>query len=138
MRNGRGPIRLDRLRSPLPIRSHTANCSTSRCACAGVDPKESVTPDFVIGLEDGKKFKSLKRHIRARYNLTPDEYRTKWSLPADYPMPNYSDRRSVLARSIGLGRQATSKSPVAKAPASWKIKAKWGPRAQVTHAITIV
>lgn len=67
--------------------------------------KKSVTPDFIICLEDGKKFKSLKRHLRTRYSMTPDEYRTKWGLPHDYPMvaPNYAKERSTLAKRMGLG-----------------------------------
>ncbi len=67
--------------------------------------KKSVTPDFIICLEDGKKFKSLKRHLRTRYGMTPDEYRTKWGLPHDYPMvaPNYAKERSTLAKRMGLG-----------------------------------
>ena len=69
--------------------------------------KKSVTPDYIISLEDGKKFKSLKRHISTHYGLTPDEYRAKWGLPADYPMvaPNYAATRSALAKSMGLGRK---------------------------------
>lgn len=72
-----------------------------------VSIKRSLTPDYIICLEDGKKFKSLKRHIAVHFNLSPDEYRQKWNLPADYPMvaPNYSASRSVLAKSIGLGRK---------------------------------
>lgn len=67
--------------------------------------KKSVTPDFIICLEDGKKFKSLKRHLRTRYSMTPDEYRAKWALPHDYPMvaPNYAKERSNLAKRMGLG-----------------------------------
>jgi predicted transcriptional regulator len=67
--------------------------------------KKSVTPDFIICLEDGKKFKSLKRHLRTRYAMTPDEYRSKWGLPHDYPMvaPNYAKERSNLAKRMGLG-----------------------------------
>jgi predicted transcriptional regulator len=67
--------------------------------------KKSVTPDFIVCLEDGKKFKSLKRHLRTHYNLSPDEYREKWGLPADYPMvaPNYAAARSQLAKKMGLG-----------------------------------
>lgn len=70
-----------------------------------VPVKKSVTPDFIICLEDGKKFKSLKRHLRTRYGMTPDEYRTKWNLPHDYPMvaPNYAKERSTLAKRMGLG-----------------------------------
>ncbi len=68
--------------------------------------KKSVTPDFIICLEDGKKFKSLKRHLRTRYGMSPDEYRAKWSLGADYPMvaPNYAKARSDLAKRMGLGQ----------------------------------
>ncbi len=69
--------------------------------------KKSVTPEFIICLEDGKRFKSLKRHIKAQYGLTPDQYRAKWNLPSNYPMvaPNYSATRSKLAKSMGLGRR---------------------------------
>jgi predicted transcriptional regulator len=68
--------------------------------------KKSVTPDFIICLEDGKRFKSLKRHLRTHYDMTPDEYREKWGLPEDYPMvaPNYALARAKLAREIGLGQ----------------------------------
>ena len=67
--------------------------------------KKSVTPDYIICLEDGKKFKSLKRHLRTHYNMTPEEYREKWGLPHDYPMvaPNYARQRSDLAKKMGLG-----------------------------------
>jgi len=67
--------------------------------------KKSVTPDYIICLEDGKKFKSLKRHLRTHYKLSPDEYRAKWGLPHDYPMvaPNYAAARSNLAKKMGLG-----------------------------------
>jgi predicted transcriptional regulator len=67
--------------------------------------KRSVQPDYIICLEDGKKFKSLKRHIRTHYNLSPEEYRDKWGLPHDYPMvaPNYAAARSALAKQMGLG-----------------------------------
>ena len=79
-----------------------------------VNPKKSVTPDFIICLEDGKKFKSLKRHLGVHFGLTPDAYRAKWGLPADYPMvaPNYAASRSQLAKSIGLGRKAVEVVPV--------------------------
>ncbi len=75
-----------------------------------VSIKKSVTPDYIICLEDGKQFKSLKRHIRTHYNLTPEEYREKWGLPYDYPMvaPNYAAARSALAKKIGLGRKRGS------------------------------
>ncbi len=67
--------------------------------------KKSVMPDYIICLEDGKKFKSLKRHLRTHYNMTPEEYREKWGLPHDYPMvaPNYARQRSDLAKRMGLG-----------------------------------
>ena len=67
--------------------------------------KKSVTPEYIICLEDGKKFKSLKRHLRTRYDLTPEDYREKWGLPHDYPMvaPNYAAARSDLAKRMGLG-----------------------------------
>lgn len=69
--------------------------------------KRSVTNDFIVCLEDGKKFKSLKRHLRTQYGLSPEEYREKWGLPADYPMvaPNYAKARSNLAKQMGLGQQ---------------------------------
>jgi predicted transcriptional regulator len=69
--------------------------------------KKSVMPDYIICLEDGKKFKSLKRHLRTHYNLTPEEYREKWGLPHDYPMvaPNYAAARSELAKKMGLGQR---------------------------------
>lgn len=71
-----------------------------------VSPKKSVFPDYIICLEDGKRFKSLKRHLRSSYGMTPEAYRVKWGLAADYPMvaPNYAAARSVLAKKIGLGR----------------------------------
>ena len=84
--------------------------------------RKSVTPDYIICLDDGKKFRSMKRHI-TKLGMTPDQYRAKWSLPFDYPMvaPNYSATRSALAKKIGLGRKSVGSTPVAKAP---KRKAK--------------
>ncbi len=72
-----------------------------------VPVRKSVTPDYIVCLEDGKQFKSLKRHLRTRYDMTPDQYRAKWGLPSDYPMvaPNYASARSELARVMGLGQQ---------------------------------
>jgi predicted transcriptional regulator len=69
--------------------------------------KRSINPDFIVCLDDGKKFKSLKRHLRTQYNMTPEQYREKWSLPGDYPMvaPNYAAARSQLAKQMGLGQQ---------------------------------
>ncbi|MEO1198001.1 MAG: MucR family transcriptional regulator [Pseudomonadota bacterium] len=72
-----------------------------------VSIKKSITQDYLICLEDGKKFKSLKRHLRTHYDLSPEEYREKWGLPADYPMvaPNYAAARSALAKEMGLGQR---------------------------------
>ena len=68
--------------------------------------KKSITPDFLISLEDGKKYKSLKRHLRTQYNMSPEDYRAKWGLAKDYPMvaPNYAEARSNLAKQMGLGQ----------------------------------
>lgn len=72
--------------------------------------KKSVTPDYLICLEDGKKLKMLKRHLKTAYGMTPDDYRERWGLPADYPMvaPNYAEQRSKLAKDIGLGTRGRS------------------------------
>jgi predicted transcriptional regulator len=69
--------------------------------------KKSITPDFIICLEDGKKLKMLKRHLKTAYDMSPDDYRERWGLPSDYPMvaPNYAKQRSRLAKAIGLGTQ---------------------------------
>jgi predicted transcriptional regulator len=74
--------------------------------------KKSVTPDYIVSLEDGRKFKSMKRYLGLR-NMTPAEYRAKWGLPNDYPMvaPNYAAQRSELAKKIGLGRKAGTRAP---------------------------
>ncbi|MEM7743440.1 MAG: MucR family transcriptional regulator [Pseudomonadota bacterium] len=72
-----------------------------------VNPKKSVTDDYIICLEDGKQLKMLKRHLKTAYDMTPEEYRAKWGLPHDYPMvaPNYAKKRQELAKKIGLGRK---------------------------------
>lgn len=77
-----------------------------------VSVKKSVTPEFIICLEDGKKFKSLKRHLRTAYGMTPEDYRAKWNLSADYPMvaPNYAQKRSELATQMGLGQKGADAS----------------------------
>jgi len=82
-----GEIKSEALRPAVPIR-------------------KSITPDYLICLEDGKKLKMLKRHLRSTYDMTPDQYRAKWGLPSDYPMvaPNYAEQRSAFAKKIGLGR----------------------------------
>ncbi len=88
-----------------------------------VNPKRSVFPDYIVCLEDGKKFKSLKRHLNVHYGLTPDEYREKWGLKSDYPMvaPNYAAQGSALAKAAGLGRKPQP-TPAKKAPAKRKPK----------------
>ncbi|WP_460449415.1 Ros/MucR family transcriptional regulator [Alsobacter sp. SYSU BS001988] len=80
-----------------------------------VSVKKSITPDFIVCLEDGKKFKSLKRHLRTQYGMSPEDYREKWGLPADYPMvaPNYAAARSDLAKQMGLGQQRRKRKPAA-------------------------
>ncbi|MFN3075615.1 MAG: MucR family transcriptional regulator [Alphaproteobacteria bacterium] len=80
-----------------------------------VSPRRSVAPDYIVCLEDGKKLKMLKRHLRTTYDMTPEQYRAKWGLPLDYPMvaPNYAQQRSDFAKKIGLGH---SRSGTASAP----------------------
>jgi len=82
--------------------------------------KKSITPDYLICLEDGKRFKSLKRHLRTHYNLTPEQYRARWSLPVDYPMvaPNYARARSDMAKSMGLGQRAAGRKRAKKKAAA--------------------
>lgn len=79
-----------------------------------VSVRTSIKPDFIICLEDGKKLKMLKRHLMTHYQLTPDAYRAKWKLPADYPMvaPNYAEQRRSLAKKIGLGRKGRGTAPL--------------------------
>lgn len=83
-----------------------------------VNPKRSVHDDYIVCLEDGKRFKSLKRHLMTHYGLTPDEYRVKWGLPHDYPMvaPQYAAARSELAKKMGLGRKPVAKPAAKPAP----------------------
>jgi predicted transcriptional regulator len=85
-----------------------------------VPVKKSVTQDYIICLEDGKKFKSLKRHLNTHYGLTPEQYREKWGLPRDYPMvaPAYAAARSDLAKNMGLGRRGDTDKPAAKEKAA--------------------
>ncbi|HEY2660847.1 MAG TPA: MucR family transcriptional regulator [Caulobacteraceae bacterium] len=93
-----------------------------------VSVKRSIQPDFIICLEDGRKFKSLKRHLRTKYNLSPEDYRAKWGLPKDYPMvaPNYAAARSTLAKQMGLGQggRGGAPAPAAKAKPAAKVAAK--------------
>ena len=85
-----------------------------------VSIRSSVKTDHIVCLEDGKKLKMLKRHLMTRYNMTPDQYRTRWNLPADYPMvaPAYAEKRRELAKKIGLGRKPTAKRGRGKAAAT--------------------
>jgi len=82
-----------------------------------VSIRSSVKPDYIVCLEDGKKLKMLKRHLTTRYNMTPEEYRARWGLPADYPMvaPNYAEKRRELAKKIGLGRKPGKREAKQKA-----------------------
>ena len=84
------------------------NGQTAIAPKGAVSVSKSITPDYIICLEDGKKLKMLKRHLRTACNMTPDEYRTRWGLPSDYPMvaPNYAKQRRKLAKAIGLGTRA--------------------------------
>ena len=104
--------------SELPALLHSVHDALNRTAAGKADQpaptltppvpiRKSVTPDYIVCLEDGKKFKSLKRHLRTQYSMTPEQYREKWGLPADYPMvaPNYAKARSELAKEMGLGQQ---------------------------------
>jgi predicted transcriptional regulator len=79
----------------------------STAAAVNGNEKQTVFPDYIICLEDGKRFKSLKRHLRVKYSMSPEQYRERWSLPVDYPMvaPNYAETRSSLAKSMGLGKR---------------------------------
>jgi predicted transcriptional regulator len=81
-----------------------------------VPVRRSIAPDYVVCLEDGKKFRSLKRHLRTSHDLTPEQYRAKWNLPRDYPMvaPNYSEQRTQLAKQIGLGTTANAERSTSK------------------------
>jgi predicted transcriptional regulator len=111
------------LRNPLPAAElpalieqvHAALASAGAApapapekAAAPAAPKRTIFPDYIVCLEDGRKLKTLKRHLRSTYNLSPEEYREKWGLAEDYPMvaPNYAARRSSLAKTLGLGRKA--------------------------------
>ena len=87
--------------------------------------RKSVTPEAIICLEDGKSFKSLKRHLSSKFDMTPEQYRTKWGLPADYPMvaPAYAEARSALAKSMGLGRKAAAVPVPAKPKRAARAKA---------------
>jgi predicted transcriptional regulator len=100
------PALISQIHSALARVSSGADVATEPLKPA-VSVKKSITPEYLVCLEDGKKFKSLKRHLRTQYSMTPEQYRDKWDLPADYPMvaPNYAAARSQLAKQMGLGQQ---------------------------------
>ena len=89
----------------------SANSGENGALKPAVPVRRSITPDYIVCLEDGRKLKMLKRHLRAAYGLSPEEYRAKWNLPTDYPMvaPNYAKQRSNFAKQIGLGRKKGEK-----------------------------
>ena len=111
-RNALSPADLPKLIADVHVALRNLNTPTATEAEEVLKPavpvRKSITADYLICLEDGKKFKSLKRHLRTTYDMSAEEYRAKWGLPADYPMvaPNYSATRSALAKSNGLGRKA--------------------------------
>lgn len=109
---GELPVLIKNIHAALSSSSRTPLEPEVEELVPAVPIRKSISGDFLICLEDGKKFKSLKRHLRARYNLTPEEYRVRWGLPSDYPMvaPNYTASRSKLAKSMGLGRKRIKSS----------------------------
>ena len=123
----------------LPDLIGSVDGALSRASIRGVEPekvelkpavaiKKSVTAEYIICLEDGQKFKSLKRHLKAHYDMSPEEYREKWALPYDYPMvaPSYAAARSDLAKNMGLGRRGT-----AVAGTQPDVPAKFGPAERI-------
>ena len=113
--NGVNTTQVPELINTIYSSLHNLNGSTSVSETETLKPavsvRRSINPYNIICLEDGKKLKMLKRHLRASYGITPDEYRAKWGLPADYPMvaPNYAEQRSNFAKKIGLGRKKGAK-----------------------------
>ena len=101
------PALINQVHSALTRVSGKSGGAASEPLRPAVSVKKSITPEYIVCLEDGKKFKSLKRHLRTQYNMTPEQYREKWSLGADYPMvaPSYAAARSQLAKQMGLGQQ---------------------------------
>ena len=102
------PALINSVRTALETASAPAVEAAPVALAPAVSIKKSVTPEYIVCLEDGKKLKMLKRHLASSYGMTPDEYRAKWGLPPDYPMvaPNYAKARSDLALKLGLGRTA--------------------------------
>lgn len=104
---GELPSLIGQVHAGLASRMYGTEDVKSEAQKPAVPVRKSVTPDYIVSLEDGKKFKSLRRHLATHCGLTPEEYRAKWGLPADYPMvaPNYAAARSALAKTMGLGRK---------------------------------
>jgi predicted transcriptional regulator len=104
---GEIPALINQVHAALSRVSGNAGEAVAEPLKPAVSLKKSITPEYIVCLEDGKKFKSLKRHLRTQYNMTPEQYREKWGLGADYPMvaPNYAAARSQLAKQMGLGQQ---------------------------------
>ena len=119
------PLLIDTIHAAL---AKTAQGQTEEAPQVAFSPavpvKKSVKPDYIICLEDGKRFKSLKRHLRTTFNMTPEQYRAKWDLPRDYPMvaPNYTKQRSELAKTFGLGQQRRKRTAAGEPVASAKPK----------------
>jgi predicted transcriptional regulator len=101
------PALINQVHTALSRVSGGASTAPADALRPAVPVKKSITPEYLVCLEDGKKFKSLKRHLRTQYNMTPEQYREKWGLTPDYPMvaPNYAAARSELAKQMGLGQQ---------------------------------
>ena len=101
------PVLINQVHAALSRVSAKSGVGAAEPLKPAVSLKKSVTPEYIVCLEDGKRFKSLKRHLRTQYNMTPEQYRDKWGLGADYPMvaPNYAAARSQLAKQMGLGHQ---------------------------------
>lgn len=106
------PQLIQQVYAALSVAASAGATATAPRPQPAVPIKRSVTPDFIVCLEDGKKLKMLKRHLKTRYNMTPDEYRERWGLGLDYPMvaPNYAAQRSTLAKKIGLGTKRRARS----------------------------
>ncbi|BCM86646.1 MucR family transcriptional regulator [Methylobacterium indicum] len=101
------PVLIASVHSALGSLNHGEQAEQAEPLTPAVPIKKSIMPDYLVCLEDGKKFKSLKRHLRSRYGMTPEDYRARWNLSPDYPMvaPNYAAARSELAKTMGLGQQ---------------------------------
>lgn len=106
------PALISQIHAALQRVANGGSDSPAEAARPAVSVKKSMTPDYLVCLEDGKRFKSLKRHLRTQYNMSPEQYREKWGLPSDYPMvaPNYAVARSQLAKKMGLGQQRRRRS----------------------------